>query len=162
MIPAEIPANEIERLTALRICEVLDTGPEAEFDDLTRLAAQICITPIALVTLVDASRQWFKSRVGWEVAETVREAAFCSHTILGTGVMEVPDALEDGRFADNPLVTGSPKIRFYAGAPLTTADGFNLGTVCVIDRVPRQLDEKQREALRTISRQVVHLLERRF
>ena len=161
MTPAEIPANEIERLTALRIHEVLDTEPEAEFDDLTRLVSQICGTPIALVTLVDASRQWFKSRVGLDTLETAREVAFCSHTILGADVMEVPDALDDVRFADNPLVTGSPGIRFYAGAPLKTASGLNLGTVCVIDRVPRRLDEKQRDALRIISHQVVHLLELR-
>ena len=161
MSASEIPPNEIERLTALRIYEVLDTAPETEFDDLTRLASCICGTPIALISLIDASRQWFKSRVGLEVAETAREVAFCSHAILGADVFEVRDAREDERFAGNPLVTGSPEIRFYAGAPLTTADGFNLGTVCVIDRVPRQLDEKQRDALRTISRQVVHQLELR-
>ena len=161
MPASEIPPNEIERLTALRIYEVLDTAPETEFDDLTRLASCICGTPIALISLIDASRQWFKSRVGLEVAETAREVAFCSHAILGADVFEVRDAREDERFAGNPLVTGSPEIRFYAGAPLTTADGFNLGTVCVIDRVPRQLDEKQRDALRTISRQVVHQIELR-
>lgn len=162
MTPAEIPANEIERLTALRFYEILDTEPEAEFDDLTRLAACICDTPIALVTLVDVSRQWFKSRLGLAVPETSREVAFCAHTILGDDVLEVPNALEDQRFADNPLVSGSPDIRFYAGAPLRTVDGFNLGTVCVIDRVPRKLDERQRDALRTISHQVVHLLELRI
>jgi PAS domain S-box-containing protein len=161
MIPAAFPANELERLTALRIYEVLDTEPEAEFDDLTRLASYICGTPIALVTLVDASRQWFKSRLGLDVTETPREQAFCAHAILGDDVFEVQNALEDERFADNPLVSGSPDIRFYAGAPLRTADGFNLGTVCVIDRVPRKLDERQRDALRTISHQVVHLLELR-
>jgi PAS domain S-box-containing protein len=161
MISAPTPANEIERLTALRIYEVLDTPPEAEFDDLTRLASYLCETPIALVTLVDASRQWFKSRLGLEVSETPRELAFCAHAILGDELFEVQNALEDQRFADNPLVTGSPDIRFYAGVPLRTVDGFNLGTVCVIDRVPRKLDEKQRDALRTISHQVVHLLELR-
>jgi PAS domain S-box-containing protein len=161
MISAPLPANEIERLMALRIYEVLDTAPEAEFDDLTRLASYICGTPIALVTLVDASRQWFKSRVGIEVSETPRETAFCAHAILGDELFEVPNALEDQRFADNPLVTGSPDIRFYAGVPLRTVDGFNLGTVCVIDRVPRKLDENQRDALRTISHQVVRLLEMR-
>jgi PAS domain S-box-containing protein len=161
MIPAPAPANELERLAALRIHEVLDTAPEEEFDDLTRLASYICKTPIALVSLIDASRQWFKSRFGIDVAETPREVAFCSHTILGGDVLEVPNALADERFADNPLVTGSPGIRFYAGAPLTTAEGLNLGSICVIDRVPRKLDEGQLDALRTISRQVVHLLELR-
>lgn len=161
MRAAEFPPNEIERLTALRIYEVLDTAPEAEFDDLTRLAANICDTPIALVSLVDASRQWFKSRQGLDVAETSRDAGFCPHVILGDGVFEVNDALQDQRFADNPLVLGAPNIRFYAGMPLTAADGFNLGAVCVIDRVPRQLNDQQREALRVISRQVVHLLELR-
>ena len=161
MTPPEIQPNESERLAALRIYEVLDTVPETEFDDLTRLASYICGTPIALISLIDASRQWFKSRIGLEVAETAREHAFCSHAILGTDIFEVPDALADARFADNPLVTGAPEIRFYAGAPLTTADGFNIGTVCVIDRVPRKLDDRQRDALRIISHQVVHQLELR-
>ena len=161
MLPAETPPNESERLAALQMYEVLDTVAEKEFDDLTRLASYLCGTPIALISLIDSKRQWFKSRIGLEVTETARELAFCSHAILGTDVFEVRNAPEDKRFADNPLVTGAPDIRFYAGAPLTTADGFNLGTVCVIDRVPRALDDKQRDALRIISRQVVHQLELR-
>lgn len=162
MTPAEVPPNEPERLAALRLFEVLDTGAEAEFDDLALLASTICGTPIALISLIDASRQWFKSRVGLDAQETVREIAFCTHAILGTGIFEVPDALRDERFADNPLVTGSPGIRFYAGAPLTAPNGFQLGTLCVIDRVPRQLDERQRAALAIISRQVMRQLELRL
>ncbi|MBP8184895.1 MAG: PAS domain S-box protein, partial [Pseudomonas sp.] len=158
---APLPANEAERLAALARYNILDTPAEEEFDDFTKLAAQICAVPIALVSLIDAQRQWFKSRVGLDAEETAREIAFCAHAILNNQLFEVTNTLEDPRFADNPLVTGAPDIRFYAGAPLTTHDGFNLGTLCVIDRTPRQLNPQQRDALARLGRQVVRQLELR-
>ncbi len=126
---ASRPVNEGPRLEALRACRVMDTPPEAAFDDLTRLAARICNTPIALVSLIDGHRQWFKSRIGLEATETPREVAFCTYTILGSDAMVVPDAAQDERFATNPLVTGEPQIRFYAGYPLINADGHGLGAL---------------------------------
>ena len=162
MTPAAPTSNERERLAALERHEVLDTAPEAEFDDLTSLAAQICGTPIALISLVDAHRQWFKSKVGFDAAETSRDVSFCGHAIHGRHVMEVPDALGDFIFHDNPLVTGEPEIRFYAGMPLATSDGQNLGTLCVMDRVPRQLTTAQREALGRLGRQVMNQMELRL
>lgn len=160
MKSAPLPPDEADRLDALRRYGVLDTAPEQVFDDLVLLASQICQTPVALISLVDPSRQWFKARVGLTVAETSRHVSFCAHAILERGVMTVPDALCDERFADNPLVTGEPKIRFYAGAPLITPEGRALGTVCVIDLVPRELSHEQEAALQALSRQVVALLER--
>ena len=159
---ANLPSNETERLSALASYHVLDSAPEQAFDDLASLAAQICGCPIALVTLVDGQRQWFKARVGLEVAETPREQAFCAHAIVHPEqLMIVPDALRDARFADNPLVTDDPRIRFYAGAPLLTGQGLALGTLCVIDRTPRQLAPHQLGALRILGRQVSYLLELR-
>jgi len=158
---APLPPGEAARIAALRAYEVLDTPPEACFDDLTRLAARICDAPIALLSLVDESRQWFKSRVGVEVPSTARDVAFCAYAILEPDVMVVPDALADERFADNPLVTGEPTIRMYAGAPLLTAEGHALGTLCIIDRRPRDLDDDQIESLRVLAQQTVSQLELR-
>lgn len=156
------PSNELERLAALNDYAVLDTAPESSFDDLTQLASHICQTPIALVSLVDGSRQWFKSRVGLAASETAREVAFCAHAILQPNqVFEVPDAHQDPRFADNPLVTGEPHVVFYAGTPLVTAENHALGTLCVIDHVPRTLTAAQHSALQILGRHVVHLLELR-
>ncbi len=151
---AELPGNEKERLEALRQTGLLDTRPEDEFDSLARIASVICDTPMASITLVDERRQWFKANIGSEATETPRDVAFCSHTILQEDLFIVEDATLDPRFSDNPLVTGEPKIRFYAGAPLTTADGFHLGTLCVIDRLPRRLTQVQCEALTLLARQV--------
>ncbi|HEY8553327.1 MAG TPA: glycogen debranching protein GlgX [Burkholderiales bacterium] len=158
---APLPVDEAQRLEELQRYRVLDTGPEAVFDDLARIAAQVCQTPIALVSLVDKDRQWFKARVGIEAQETPRQVAFCAHAIFEDDVMEVPDAAADPRFADNPLVTADPKLRFYAGAPLITPAGHSIGTLCVIDRRPRHLTAEQRAALRALSRQVVQELELR-
>lgn len=152
---------ERDRLDALKSYEILDSEAEEEFDDFTALASEICGAPISLISLVDANRQWFKSKVGLEVNELPRDVAFCAHAIQGDELLEVPDAFEDHRFRENPLVTGDPNIRFYAGAPLVTPEGYRLGSLCVIDRVPRELNPSQREALARLGRQVVTLLELR-
>lgn len=154
-----LPPNEAERLAELDAYEILDTLPEQAYDDITALAAQICGTPIALVSLIDRERQWFKSRVGLEVSETPRDQAFCSYAILDAdSPLIVPDAAVDARFAHNPLVTGGPLIRFYAGAPLVTSAGNALGTLCVIDRRPRVLTADQLTAWGALARQVVSQL----
>ncbi|EXF42653.1 signal transduction histidine kinase [Pseudomonas sp. BAY1663] len=160
--PATSQPRELSRLAALLRYEILDTPEESAFDDFTELAARLCGTPIALISLVDERRQWFKSRVGLEVSETPREISFCTHTIRGEAIFEVPDALQDPRFRQNPLVTGDPHIRFYAGTPLTSPDGHNLGTLCVIDRQPRQLTAAQRDTLERLGRQVIRLFEQRL
>ena len=156
-----IPDNEVQRIKAFCQYHILDTEPEAAFDEITKLAATICHAPIALVSLVDKERQWFKSKVGLEAPQTPRNVAFCSYTILIPDILVVPNALEDARFATNPLVTEDPKIRFYAGVPLITPEGYALGSLCVIDYVPRELREEQLEALKVLARQVVAQLELR-
>lgn len=156
-----IPANEQDRLKALINYQVLDTFSEEEFDDITKLVAYICKVPTALISLVADERQWFKSSVGLEGTEMPRDISFCQYTIMEQEIFEVPDALLNPTFSDNPLVTGAPLIRFYAGAPLTTPDGFNIGALCVIDQVPRKLDEVQRMALTTLAKHVITQLELR-
>ena len=159
---APLPANETQRLKVLRSLDLLDTEAESEFDELTTLAAQICNVPVALVSLVDENRQWFKSKAGLEVDETSREVAFCAHSILKPNeIMEIPDARQDKRFANNPLVTEDPKIRFYAGAPLTTSSGYTLGTLCVLDYSPRTLSDSQKKALEILRLLVVRQIELR-
>jgi len=159
---APLPPHEDRRLATLEALQVLDTGAEAPFDDVVLLASQICGTPIALVSLIDAERQWFKARVGLDAPETPRSDAFCAHTILAPDtVMQVCDAVLDPRFVDNPLVRGEPRIRFYAGAPIVTPAGDALGTVCVIDREPRELSAGQLTALQALARQAAALLQLR-
>jgi hypothetical protein len=153
--------NEKKRLKVLWQYDVLDSVPEALFDDLTELAACICEAPIALISLVDENRQWFKSKFGTTVNETSRDISFCSHAIQQSDLFIVPDATKDERFAQNPLVTSDPKIRFYAGAPLITPDGYAIGTLCVIDKVPRDLRSEQKQALRILARHIVSQLELR-
>lgn len=159
MIVAPPPDNEPERLEALVACHILDTPADPRFDDLAALAAQICQTPIALVVLVDTHRQWFKAKVGVTACETPRDWAFCAHALHEQDILVVPDAIEDERFVTNPLVTGDPNIRFYAGVPLRTNKGLALGTLCVIDRVPRELDQEQLRTLHMLARQVLSQLE---
>lgn len=158
---APLPADEAGRLARLHECRILDTATEAVFDDLTLLASQICGTPIALVSFTDADRQWIKAKVGMNASEMPRDIALCAHAILKPDILVVPDTTLDERFADNPVVTGEPHVRFYAGAPLITSDGYALGTLCVIDSVPRRLTEAQLQALRALARQVVTQVEAR-
>jgi anti-sigma regulatory factor (Ser/Thr protein kinase) len=157
-----VATDERARLAALRRYRILDTEPEQAFDDLTFLASQICGTPLALITLLDERRQWFKSRVGISATETARTIAFCAHTIQQDGLFVIPDTLADERFHNNPLVSGEPwAVRFYAGAPLVTSDGHALGSLCVLDRVPRTLTSDEQAALDALRRQVVGQLELR-
>lgn len=154
-MPYPIPANEARRVAALHRYKLLDTAPEDPFDDFARLASIVCETPIALMSLIDTDRQWFKARIGLEGTETPREHAFCSYTILGDETLVVEDAQLDERFANNPFVTSGLKVRFYAGAPLVDREGNALGSLCVVDQRPRQLTETQLTALKIISRRVI-------
>ena len=159
----ELPTipNEKDRLKALESYSIMDSLSEKEYDSMTQLASYICNTPISLVSLLDQERQWFKSRVGLSATETPKSISFCQYAIMGDEVYEVENALEDELFANNPLVTGNPDIRFYAGAPLTDSEGFKLGTLCVIDTIPRKLTVEQKEALSLLANQVINLLQLR-
>jgi GAF domain-containing protein len=162
MPAADLPPDEEARLEALRDLELLDTEPEAEFDELVRRAAEATGAPIAVITLVDEARQWFKARVNLELESTDRDLSFCAHAILAPDdITVVPDTRKDERFADNLLVTEDPTIRFYAGAPIFTPDGQPVGTLCVIDAVPRGLSDEQAQALRDLAAEVSQQIERR-
>jgi diguanylate cyclase (GGDEF)-like protein len=149
-----IPVDEAQRLGALHALNILDTPSEERFDRITRLAKRIFDVPIVLVSLIDANRQWFKSCVGVDVQETPREVSFCGHAILGDNILQVPDATQDPRFHDNPMVTGAPNIRFYAGCPISVGQGMRMGTLCLIDRHPRQLAEDDLQSLRDLAAMV--------
>lgn len=161
MKPASIPENESERLKALSEYRILGTKPEQSYDDITSMASLVCGTPIALLSLVDVDRQWFKSKVGVTVDETPRDWSFCAHAIHAPDPLIVHDALWDERFHDNPLVCGDPKIRFYAGFPLTNGDEERIGTLCVIDRQPKHLSETQVTIMSSLTRQVMAFLDLR-
>ena len=157
----EIPKNESERLKALSEYRILGTKPEENYDDITKIASLTCGTPIALLSLVDSDRQWFKAKVGIEAEETVRDWSFCAHAIHSSEPLIVEDALKDERFFDNPLVKGDPKIRLYAGFPLQNEENHRIGTLCVIDREPHGLTDRQFSIMESLSRQAVAFLELR-
>jgi len=161
MKTALIPEFEQERLKALSEYRILGTRPEQSYDDITHMASLVCETPIALLSLVDSERQWFKSKVGIEAEETPRDWSFCAHAIHTDQPLIVTDALRDDRFVDNPLVCGDPKIRFYAGFPLNNEAEHRIGTLCVIDRKPSQLSDNQIQIMKALSRQVVSFLDLR-
>lgn len=162
MQAAPLPDNETSRLAVLHRYHILDTQAEQSFNDLSTLAAQICQTPIALISFVDETRQWFKARYGLQCEQTERDVSFCAHALLQPDeLFIVRDAWEDDRFADNPLVTSPPHVRFYAGAPLVTPDGFVLGTLCVMDQVPHDLSADQQHALKILAQQAMNQLELR-
>ncbi|MCW3062180.1 MAG: bifunctional diguanylate cyclase/phosphodiesterase [Capsulimonas sp.] len=161
MMILPMPENETERLKWLRESRILDTPPEDLFDEVTRMAADLCGAPFAAVILIDAERQWFKSVVGYDVRETPRDAAFCAYTILQPDMLIVPDARRDERFAQNPFVIGAPSVRFYAGAPLITSEGYALGSLCVLDLKPRSLTAEQQRILQMLARQVASRIELR-
>lgn len=158
----EIPLNEFSRLKALKEYSILDTLPEKEYDDITQLASQICGTPISSISLIDEKRQWFKSKVGLDVDQTGRDVSFCGHAIMEPDqIFTVKDSRLDERFQDNPMVVGDPQVVFYTGVPLVSPDGFALGTLCVIDDKPKELNRDQMMALKALSNQVVSLFELR-
>ena len=150
----DLPDDESSRLTTLNALNILDTEPEERFDRLTRIAKRLFDVPIALVSLVDENRQWFKSCIGLNVRQTDRNISFCGHAILGDGIFIIPNALKDERFADNPLVIDEPHIRFYAGCPISVPDGHKMGTLCIIDRKPRQLSQEDLELLQDLANMV--------
>ena len=158
---AEPHPSQAERLETLRKYKILDTEREELFDDIVHLASRICETPISVVNLIDADRQWFKAETGLGVRETPLETSICSHIILSDAFVEIPDTLLDKRMADNPLCTGDPHLRFYAGAQLIAPNGLPIGTLCVLDNKPRQLNDLQRDALRVLSHQIMRELELR-
>lgn len=162
MLKAIIPKNEKERLETLKSYKVLDTLQEKVFDEITKTASLVCECKTALISLVDSERQWFKSKVGLSADETPRDISFCGHAIMSDDIFEIPDTHKDERFSDNPLVTGKPYIRFYAGAPLIAPNGQRIGTLCVINPEPKALTENQKEILKTLSRQIIDLLELRI
>ncbi len=161
MITAQVPVDDEQRLEDLYSYNLLDSKPEDDYDDLVELAGFICGCPISLITLIDKDRQWFKSKRGMDNSETSRKDSFCSHAILNNEIMTVVDASVDERFHDNPLVTGKPGIRFYAGSPIISAAGYKLGTICVIDHKPKTLTAEQQKALTQLAKQVSRLLELR-
>ena len=162
MIPANLPPNEAERLKVLKTYNILDTLPDKDYDAITKIAALICNTPIALISIIDKNRQWFKSRQGLKVTETPRDFAFCTHSILNPNdLFIVNDAKKDPRFHDNPLTVKDPNVIFYAGAPLNSLEGHSLGTLCVIDNKPKELNDSQKESLKLLANQVTYLFELR-
>lgn len=159
---AALPFNENERLRALREYSILDSLPESDYDNITRMASQICGTPVALISFIDDTRQWFKSSLGINVKETPKDHAFCSHAILNPNeILIVPDSRKDERFSQNPLVTGDPHVVFYAGVPLVNRDGFALGSLCVVDTETRVLNESQVSALKVLGKHVITMVELR-
>ena len=162
MTAASTATNETARLAALNRYAILDSEPEQSFDDLVILAAHICNTPMAMLSLVDENRQWFKSKFGVQVSETSRDTSICAHAIQQKDLFVVPDTLKDDRFRNNSLVTGEPHIRFYAGTPLVNEDGYALGTLCVVDREPRELDPAQKEAISALGRLAMRQMELRL
>lgn len=156
------PSKEAARVAALNRYAILDSEPEQSFDDLVTLAAHICQTPMAMLSLVDDHRQWFKSKYGVEIRETPKDLSICAHAIRQGDLFIVPDLTKDERFRDNPLVTGESHLRFYAGAPLINEDGFALGTLCVVDQQPRELDPEQKEAISALSRLALRQMELRM
>lgn len=161
-MPVPITSTEAARLAALNRYAILDSEPEESFDDLVNLAAYICNVPMAMLSLVDDHRQWFKSKLGVELRETPREISFCAHAIQQGELFLVRDTLQDPKFRENPLVLGEPHIRFYAGAPLINEDGYALGTLCVVDREPRELETEQKDALQALSRLALRQMELRL
>lgn len=152
--------DEVKRLSALKSYSILDTLPEKQYDDITKLASQICETSVSQITLVDEDRQWYKSNYGIAIDEVERDKGFCTHTVAGReDILMVPDLRKDDRFMNNPFVTGDPHVKFYAGVPLTSKEGYNIGALCVIDTVPKILSQNQIESLKSLSNIVIHLLE---
>jgi signal transduction histidine kinase len=162
MVPARIPENENKRLQDLYNSRLLDSPQESEFDEIVQFASALCNTPISLISLVDANRQWFKAKVGINLNETNREISFCAHAILEDQLLEIQDATQDDRFSDNPMVLNDPSIRFYAGMPLVTSSGSRLGTLCVIDKIPGHLTEQQKFGLKVLANNVIKIAELRI